>query len=300
MWVNRFDLLARCRQRSGFGKSQDKISQNLQSSLRGSSMLRMPVFPEESSLSTKSIKFRHCPSSDMPSNIFSDAFRRQPRAILSKKQAVEIFLLRSIGNTSPRSDACLYGRSSAVACKYRISPKAVRDIWNRRTWTVETRHLWIEDEQPMIRSSTSMQAVMRRIQPRKLGASNSVSPSSVGFSSCSSSPDFKEPGHHFTNPYLESNLDWKLDVSKSGSCSRQSQNFSSQCREASHCDEKAKPVTHVLDQAALKWTESAGSETANPIGDPSLESFEAETRAEQNWPFAPVEEDRFFMDWPAW
>mmetsp|Transcript_85889 Transcript_85889/g.229109 ORF Transcript_85889/g.229109 Transcript_85889/m.229109 type:complete len:134 (+) Transcript_85889:3-404(+) len=33
-----------------------------------------------------------------------------------------------------------------------INAKAVRDIWNRRTWTEETQHLWEDGEVPVMRS----------------------------------------------------------------------------------------------------------------------------------------------------
>ena len=39
-----------------------------------------------------------------------------------------------------------------LAKKYGVSPKAIRDIWNRRTWQNGTRHLWAENDKPMIRS----------------------------------------------------------------------------------------------------------------------------------------------------
>jgi hypothetical protein len=48
-------------------------------------------------------------------------------------------------------DPLLSGQSAAVAKKFNVSPKAIRDIWNRRTWTQETHHLWTEDEHPIIR-----------------------------------------------------------------------------------------------------------------------------------------------------
>jgi hypothetical protein len=33
-----------------------------------------------------------------------------------------------------------------------VSPKAIRDIWNRRTWAAETQHLWGEGEVAMVRT----------------------------------------------------------------------------------------------------------------------------------------------------
>jgi hypothetical protein len=82
--------------------------------------------------------------------------RHHPRAVLSEKEAIEIYQYRTAAaQDSAMRDACLHGKSSAVAKQYNISPKAVRDIWNRRTWTQETRHLWSEDEKPMARSGVN-------------------------------------------------------------------------------------------------------------------------------------------------
>jgi len=32
--------------------------------------------------------------------------------------------------------------AARVAATYKITPKAVRDVWNRKTWIVATKHLW--------------------------------------------------------------------------------------------------------------------------------------------------------------
>jgi hypothetical protein len=34
---------------------------------------------------------------------------------------------------------------------FNVSPKTIRDIWNRRTWATETRHLWKDGETQGIR-----------------------------------------------------------------------------------------------------------------------------------------------------
>eukprot|EP00292_Cryptomonas_paramecium_P013682 CAMPEP_0113664654 /NCGR_PEP_ID=MMETSP0038_2-20120614/1859_1 /TAXON_ID=2898 /ORGANISM="Cryptomonas paramecium" /LENGTH=223 /DNA_ID=CAMNT_0000579899 /DNA_START=11 /DNA_END=682 /DNA_ORIENTATION=+ /assembly_acc=CAM_ASM_000170 len=78
----------------------------------------------------------------------------QPRAVLSKEQAIQIYLYRKASSAS--LDPYLLGNAAAVATIFRISPKTVRDIWNRRTWTEETQHLWTEGEQPVLRSKRRM------------------------------------------------------------------------------------------------------------------------------------------------
>ena len=65
-----------------------------------------------------------------------------PKAILTEAQAIEIFKFRS--DSILPSDPSLLGRTTLVAKKYKISPKAVRDIWNGRTWRQTTQHLWDE------------------------------------------------------------------------------------------------------------------------------------------------------------
>ena len=65
-------------------------------------------------------------------------FRR--RAVLTAQTAAAIFNLRGVRQTSPASQQsgtpmqAYTGRSVLVARMFGISPKAVRDIWNFRTW----------------------------------------------------------------------------------------------------------------------------------------------------------------------
>jgi uncharacterized membrane protein YgcG len=82
----------------------------------------------------------------------SGGAKNYPRAVLTETQAIEIYSYRKPKASRQMTDPILSGRSAAVAKKFNISPKAIRDIWNRRTWTQETQHLWTEDERPMIRT----------------------------------------------------------------------------------------------------------------------------------------------------
>jgi hypothetical protein len=79
--------------------------------------------------------------------------RFRPRAILTAEEAAEIYQYQRTKPIRFRFDPALTGNTSAVAKKYSVSPKAVRDIWNRRTWTTETHHLWSLEERPMIRAN---------------------------------------------------------------------------------------------------------------------------------------------------
>ncbi|EKX44343.1 hypothetical protein GUITHDRAFT_109793 [Guillardia theta CCMP2712] len=64
----------------------------------------------------------------------------RPRARISDRIACEIYLFR----LSQPSDQLWFPTPASVALgrRYGITPKAVRDIWNRRTWARATRHLW--------------------------------------------------------------------------------------------------------------------------------------------------------------
>ena len=73
-----------------------------------------------------------------------------PRTVLTKQQATKIYM---IGQAARHCglDPLYGGQSAKIAKMYCVSPKTIRDIWNRRTWQNETRHLWAETDKPMIR-----------------------------------------------------------------------------------------------------------------------------------------------------
>ena len=54
--------------------------------------------------------------------------------ILNAVQARSIYMLRSTASASPEMQS-VAGKSTIVAELYRVSPKTIRDIWNRKTWT---------------------------------------------------------------------------------------------------------------------------------------------------------------------
>ncbi len=66
--------------------------------------------------------------------------RFRHRALLTEREAVEIYSMR-------QSCSNLAATPAALSKHYNVSPKAIRDIWNRRTWGPETEHLWT-DERP--------------------------------------------------------------------------------------------------------------------------------------------------------
>jgi hypothetical protein len=73
-----------------------------------------------------------------------------PRITLNKRQAAEIYqnkidLLQN--NMSLRTPSeSLQGQSARISCMFDVSPKTIRDVWNRRTWQGATCHLWPEED----------------------------------------------------------------------------------------------------------------------------------------------------------
>ena len=79
---------------------------------------------------------------------------RTSKVILNKKLAAEIYEQKLSIVTRIAYDSCfkdlralIRGKSSKVSVKYGVSPKTVRDIWNRHTWTNATGHLWERESQ---------------------------------------------------------------------------------------------------------------------------------------------------------
>ena len=80
-----------------------------------------------------------------------------PGELLSAEQAIEIYKRKPRGFGLHKAcdevnDGFLSntrGSSVPLAVEYGVSPKTIRDIWNRRTWAFATLQLWLE-EQPDI------------------------------------------------------------------------------------------------------------------------------------------------------
>jgi hypothetical protein len=80
------------------------------------------------------------------------ATRFRPRALITEADAIQIYLSRpgrNAAQVSNRIEAMMFW-----VRKLGVSPKAIRDIWNRRTWAPETQHLWTEGEFAMIRAKS--------------------------------------------------------------------------------------------------------------------------------------------------
>ena len=74
--------------------------------------------------------------------------------VLTADQAIEIYkhklccLDKSKVNGSNKNSS--RGSSTPLAKKYGVSPKAIRDIWNRRSWAFATVVLWKEEDPEML------------------------------------------------------------------------------------------------------------------------------------------------------
>ncbi|EKX44122.1 hypothetical protein GUITHDRAFT_153064 [Guillardia theta CCMP2712] len=71
-----------------------------------------------------------------------DSRQKDKRAVISEEIAVEIFAKRKISFSSKQKSA----HSSLVAAQHGVSPKSVRDVWDRRTWVKATMPLWTPAE----------------------------------------------------------------------------------------------------------------------------------------------------------
>jgi hypothetical protein len=78
--------------------------------------------------------------------------QRLVRATLTEKQAVEIYRRKitfmqsiSVPHGSARSKT-IKKECAAISSRYRVTSKAVLDVWNRKTWVSATSHLWHNEE----------------------------------------------------------------------------------------------------------------------------------------------------------
>ena len=89
-----------------------------------------------------------------------------PRVILTEQQAVEICKMKP---AVPVTGNLLRGesRSRIIAEQFGVSPKTVRDIWNRKTWVSATMHLF--EAKPLevtaVVSSRAMSVLIFRDRP---------------------------------------------------------------------------------------------------------------------------------------
>jgi hypothetical protein len=104
----------------------------------------------------------------------SDSPRK--RAVLTDQQAAEIFKLRlAVGAFDSARQHLFTSRSAQVSKLYGVSPKAVRDIWNMRTWRHATKQLW--SDQDILRDAGKFSAAKPEIQRAPSGDESAISKS---------------------------------------------------------------------------------------------------------------------------
>ena len=104
---------------------------------------------------------------------------KKKRIVLNKETAIEIYQ-HKIRLMVPMSyKQCLQswkesirGESSKLAKQYGVSPKTVRDVWNRKSWTEVTMSLWNLEKNKV--SATCHDVVEKDLRPfsRFLGSNS--------------------------------------------------------------------------------------------------------------------------------
>lgn len=86
----------------------------------------------------------------------------KPRAVLSKQQVIEIFLLSVVDSSDTKRHT-----ASSVARKFSVNEKTIRDIWSGRTWHQETMPL-DPKRRPKLMAKTGRPLGCKDIVPRKI------------------------------------------------------------------------------------------------------------------------------------
>jgi hypothetical protein len=99
---------------------------------------------------------------------------RQAGSVLSEEQAREIYKYK-LSVICPKNhqfwnqgaDTRLRGHSVPLAWKFGVSPKTIRDIWNRRTWAFATFQWWSLEE-PELGNIEASGSASIKVQTSKL------------------------------------------------------------------------------------------------------------------------------------
>ena len=86
--------------------------------------------------------------------------------MLCEAQVVEIYKLKietclTSNSSSKLEDGAagqkIRGRSISIAAQFGVSSRAIRDIWNRKTWAYATQHLWHLESGSLLNTHTVSQ-----------------------------------------------------------------------------------------------------------------------------------------------
>ena len=94
--------------------------------------------------------------------------------MLTEQQAIDIYRFKILSEKSTNvddsedfkghnSNISLTAESVALAKVYGITPRAIRDVWGRRSWQYATCHLWPQEEGKSIDPSTLQAKVSIKI-----------------------------------------------------------------------------------------------------------------------------------------
>jgi hypothetical protein len=99
-------------------------------------------------LGTSSARPRHVlgTSSARPRHVLGTFLARPLHVLIRRLESLSFSPEQNILLTSAGVDrishTLLRGKSVSVSSMFDVSPKTIRDIWNRRTWQRATHHLW--------------------------------------------------------------------------------------------------------------------------------------------------------------
>jgi hypothetical protein len=96
--------------------------------------------------------------------------------MLTEAQAIEIYKLKlsfqsdhAASHFDPRVRSLLMrGRSNPLSERFGVSPRTIRDIWNRKTWAYATKSVWSQEAEPQApskRPTHSTQQVRPPLHP---------------------------------------------------------------------------------------------------------------------------------------
>ena len=84
------------------------------------------------------------------------------KRVLTEQMAVDIYKIKLTSAKSVNSHGRFQSQSRIVAEKYGVSPKTVRDIWDRKTWALATEHLLSAEGTHGMSSNSSSEVLTKR------------------------------------------------------------------------------------------------------------------------------------------
>ena len=226
-------------------------------------------------------------------------------ALLTTAQAVEIY---SAGQTVRSDSIPQRGKSVGIAKKFGVSPKAIRDIWERRSWVKETRHLWKVTDMPKIRCKQALQtrrAVSSAPQQHCRKSRKDKLPMlergiEVNTNSC-----FQPPGAFTPVPRVRSSIPSFAEVARYGAhCSRKSLSLQPPTTSFPHgppsCAQSLRPASALPPLAASLPPPLAAWVLCSTCDGSCGVCGAARGVARAVGSAIAARDDPFHLDWPHW